>query len=202
VIRNVPPYVTVPYREAGPQIEVLYQGVLNPDRGLDRLIRSVSSWRPEFRLVLRGFGAARHVSWLRRLAAGREGSDRIEFVPSVPMTEMVTSASAADVGIMALPEVNRQTRYALPNKLFEYMMAGLAVCTSAAPEMKSVIDRYGVGVTFEDAEPESIAKAVNDLTRDAIARHKRRSLEAAKTLNWDAEQARLLAIYERLAHRP
>ncbi|HWW52536.1 MAG TPA: glycosyltransferase, partial [Acidimicrobiales bacterium] len=59
VIRNTPPYVATPYRPPGAQISVLYQGLLNPDKGLDRLIRSVRFWRSEFRLVVRGFGAPR-----------------------------------------------------------------------------------------------------------------------------------------------
>jgi glycosyltransferase involved in cell wall biosynthesis len=127
--------------------------------------------------------------------------DRIEFAPPALMTELVTAASTADVGIHPLPVVNRQTRYALPNKLFEYVMAGLAVCVSGAPEMKRVVDEHRLGVTFPNAEPATIADALNSMTREAIASYKRRSLEAARELSWDAEQARLLELYERLARQ-
>jgi glycosyltransferase involved in cell wall biosynthesis len=197
VIRNTPPYEAIAYREPGEQITVLYQGLLNPDKGIDRLIRSVDRWRPEFRLVLRGFGVPRYEAWLHQLAAGPEGSERIEFVPPVPMTEMVKAAASADVGIHPLPAVNRQTRYALPNKVFEYAMAGLALCVSGAPEMRRVVDDHSLGVTFPDADPATIAAAVNSLTREAIAGYKRNSLAAAGQLSWDVEQGRLLELYER-----
>jgi glycogen synthase len=196
VIRNTPPYQEVAFREPGERITVLYQGLLNPDKGLDRLIASVDQWHPEFRLVLRGYGIPRYEAHLRSLASG---NPRIEFAPSVPMTEMVTAASTADIGIHPLPAVNRQTRYALPNKLFEYAMAGLALCVSGAPEMKRVVDEHALGVTFPDAEPATIAAAVNSLDRVSIATYKRNALAAARVLSWEQEQTKLLEIYERLA---
>jgi len=199
VVRNTPPYVATSYRPPGNEISVLYQGLLNPDKGVDRLIRSVRLWRPEFRLVIRGFGAPRYEAHLRQLASGPEGSDRIVFEPAVPMTELVSAASTADVGIHPLPAVNRQTRFALPNKLFEYAMAGLALCVSGAPEMRGVVERYDLGTTFADAEPETIAGTVNSLLPDSIARYKQNALRAAHELSWDVEQNRLLEVYAALA---
>lgn len=198
VIRNTPPYQEVPYLPPGEIVTVLYQGLLNPDKGVDRLIRSVASWRREYRLIIRGSGSPRYQRSLRALASAPAVRDRIEFAPPVPMTDLVAAASSADVGIHPLPAVNRQTRYALPNKLFEYVMAGLALCVSGAPEMKAIVEKHGVGVTFPDSEPATIAAVVNSLNRDSIASYKRRSLEAARRLNWEAERVGLLELYERL----
>ncbi|MBV8162028.1 MAG: hypothetical protein JO265_13990 [Acidimicrobiia bacterium] len=112
------------------------------------------------------------------------------------MTELVSAAAGtADVGIHPLPAVNRQTRYALPNKLFEYAMAGLAVCVSDAPEMRRVVEQHRLGVTFADAEPATIASAVNSLTSERIALFKQNALRAAKQLSWDVEKERLLEVY-------
>ena len=198
VIRNMPPLHRATFRAPGAEITVLYQGLLNPDKGVDRLIRSVHLWRPEFRLVVRGSGAPRYEAHLRRLAASSSARARITFDPPVPMTDLVIAASTADVGIHPLPAVNRQTKYALPNKLFEYTMAGLALCVSGAPEMRRLVDRYGLGVTFPESEPEAIAKAVNSLTGDAICAYKRNAIDAAPELSWDVEQRRLIALYARL----
>ncbi|MBV9410820.1 MAG: glycosyltransferase family 4 protein [Acidimicrobiia bacterium] len=202
VVRNTPPYTSMPFRPLGDGITVLYQGLLNPDKGVDRLIRSVGEWRPEFRLVVRGFGAPRYEAHLRELASDQAVRGRIEFAAPVPMTELVAAASTADVGIHPLPAVNRQTRYALPNKLFEYAMAGLALCVSGAPEMRRLVDDYGLGVTFADAEPVTIAQAVNSMKRDDIEEYKRHSLAAAKDLSWDVEKDRLLEIYAKLDAPP
>jgi glycosyltransferase involved in cell wall biosynthesis len=178
---------------------VLYQGLLNPDKGVDRLIQSVHGWRPEFRLVIRGSGAPRYEAHLRDLASHSPARERITFLPPVAMTELVSAAAnTADVGIHPLPAVNRQTRYALPNKLFEYAMAGLAVCVSGAPEMRGVVEQYDLGVTFADAEPGTIARAVNSLTSASVASFKHNALRAAHTLSWDVEKHRLLEVYARL----
>jgi glycosyltransferase involved in cell wall biosynthesis len=200
VVRNMPPYVATEYRPPSDEIVVLYQGLLNPDKGVDRLIRSVHLWEPEFRLVIRGSGAPKYEAHLHELATASAARARITFVPPVPMTELVRAAAGtADVGIHPLPAVNRQTRYALPNKLFEYAMAGLALCVSGAPEMRRVVEEHGLGVTFPDAEPETIAGAVNALRPDTIARYKENALRAAHELSWDVEHRRLLSVYERSA---
>jgi glycosyltransferase involved in cell wall biosynthesis len=202
VVRNMPPYVATEYRPPGSEIVVLYQGLLNPDKGVDRLIRSVHLWRPDFRLVIRGSGAPKYEAHLHSLASECSARERIAFLPPVAMTELVAAAaSTADVGIHPLPAVNRQTRYALPNKLFEYAMAGLALCVSGAPEMRRVVEQHDLGVTFPDAEPETIADIVNALLPETIARYKQNALAAAHDLSWDVEKARLLEVYAGLGNR-
>jgi glycosyltransferase involved in cell wall biosynthesis len=201
VVRNVPAYQETPYRPPGARMVVLYHGVYNPDRGLEDLVASVADWRDEFALVIRGYGAPAYEARLRDTAAGAGVGDRVVFEPPVPMTDLVPRANEADIGIHTIPVTNRQTRYCLPNKLFEYVMAGLAVCVTNAPEMARIVKEYECGVVIHDSSSAGIATAVNALTRDSVARFKRASLKAATSLNWDHEQERLQDAYSEVERK-
>lgn len=198
VIRNVPPLVRVEPRSTPESITVLYQGVFNPNRGLETLIRSVPQWPDTHRLVLRGLGPPRHVADLTELVRS-VAPERITVEAPAPADQLVEAASTADIGIHALPLISRQTRFALPNKLFEYMMAGLALCVSDAPEMARIVREFDVGVLLADASAGSIAEAMVGLDRTRIDHYRANALRSAEVLNWGVESSRLLEIYGRLS---
>ena len=197
VVRNVPAYERAEFRPTGATIEVLYHGMFISNRGLEPLIESVVAWRPEFRLTLRGFGKPEYQRRLQRLVASSPASRRIALEPPVPMTELIRAACTADIGIHPLLVTSNQMRYTLPNKLFEYLMAGLAVCVTGIPEMAEIVERFGVGVTVPEPTAAGIAAAVNSLDRASIDACKQRALVAAKELCWEHEAEKLLAVVGR-----
>ena len=69
------------------------------------------------------------------------------------MTALVREAAAFDIGFFALPGHSRHNEFALPNKFFEYIMAGLALCVTDLPEMARLIRRHMLGVTFRSLDP-------------------------------------------------
>jgi glycosyltransferase involved in cell wall biosynthesis len=174
---------------------VLYHGIVTPGRGLEVAIDSVADWRPEFDLTIRGPGGSDYLDALRRRIAERGLSSRIILVPPVPMTELVREAAAYDVGFFALPGSSRHNEFALPNKFFEYVMAGLALCLTDLPEMARLVRAYRLGVTFRSVDPQSIAGAINALDPASIDRYKRNALEAACELCWEREAERLVSAY-------
>lgn len=194
VIRNVPAFTPVAGHLALPPYTVLYQGIFHSNRRLDILIDSVRLWRSEFRLVVRGLGSPSETERLQSMAARSDG--RVVIEPPVPMTEMVSCASAADIGVFALPNSNPQADYCLPNKLFEYAMAGLALCVSDVPEMRSVVEQYDLGFLIEAVTPEGIAGAINAFRPDTIDRFRANSLLAAPGLSWDKEQINFLKLVD------
>lgn len=198
LIRNMPRYEAHPYRPCGETIQVLYHGVVNVGRGLEACIDSVALWRPEFRLTIRGPGPAEYLEALavRIKAAGL--TDRVTLAPPVPMIDLVREAARFDVGLFALPGHSKQNVHVLPNKFFEYTMAGLAHCVSDLPEMTALLRQHDLGRSIPDVTPQAIAAAVNGLDRASIDVHKRHALEAAKALNWEAEADRLFAAIEQV----
>lgn len=202
VIRNVPPYTPSSFRPTGAIIEVLYQGMFIESRGLEALIASVPAWRPEFRLTIRGMGKPAYERRIRSLVAASPAAGRIRVEPPVPMVDMVAAAEAADIGIHPLQITSNQMLYTLPNKLFEYLMAGLAVCVTGAPEMARVVRERGVGTVIDAPTASGIAAAVNRFDRDSVDRAKRAALHAAADLHWGREQQRWVAQVEAAATVP
>jgi len=198
VIRNTPTYQEMPFRPTGERIQVLYHGIVSPGRGLEESIQSVSKWRPEFSLTIRGPASEQYRGHLERVieAAGVQG--RVQLAPAVPMTDLVREANAFDVGLFALPDHSRHNRFALPNKFFEYTMAGLALCVSDLPEMARLVRQHDLGTLFTGMSPEAIAAAINSLDRTAIDRYKRQSLQAARQLNWQEESETLVSLCAKL----
>jgi len=197
VVRNAVPLQAQPFRPCGERIDVLYQGLLRTDRGLKTLIQSVPAWRPEFRLRLRGPGEAGVLDHLRSLAAAT-APDRITFDPPVDPAAMVAAANASDIGIHPIPPTSRQTRFCLPNKFFEYTMAGLALCVSDAAEMTALLAAHDLGAVIAADTPEAVAAAVNGFDRPRIDACKRNALAAARELCWEHERGTLVGLFERL----
>lgn len=193
LIRNMPRYQAHPFRPCGETIEVLYHGVVYEGRGLEACIDSVALWRPEFRLTIRGPAPDEYLAGLRRRIEAAGLGERVVLAPPVPMIDLVKEAARFDVGLFALPGHSKQNLHVLPNKFFEYTMAGLALCVSDLPEMTALLRQHELGRLIPDVTPQAIAAAVNGFDRAAIEACKQRALTAAKELNWEAEADRLFA---------
>jgi len=113
----------------------------------------------------------------------------------------VHEEAAYDIGFFALAGTSRHNEFALPNKFFEYIMAGLALCLTELPEMARLLREYKLGVTFRSVELVAIATAINALDPANIDRYKRNALAAARELCWERESERLIKAYEALLDR-
>ena len=197
VIRNVPEGPAVGFRATGPSVTVLYHGLLCGNRGLEAILASLPDWPEAFRLVLRGPSSPAYRATLEGQIAARGLSRRVRFEPPVAPREVVARAAEADLGLCILPNTSRQNRFALPNKLFEYLAAGLGVVVSPLPDMAEVVRSHGCGVLAE-AEPGAIAAAMRGLDPSTIDRLKRQALAEAQSLTWAHERRKLVALYDEL----
>ena len=196
VISNTPAWQGISFRPTEDLITVLYHGAVVPRRGLETLVKSVASWPERFRLVIRGPTQGGFDQHLRGLAEGLGG--RVVFDPAVPPDQAVAVASKADIGIFLLNNSTTHARFAMPNKIFEYMQAGLMVISSDLPEIRGVIERSRSGILLADDNATAIAAALAATTRLQIDAYKQASLSAARSLNFEHESEKLLALVKSL----
>ena len=194
-VRSLPEFQPHPYRPCGETIRVLYHGIAAADRGLEQVIDSVRLWRPEFKLCLRLVSNEEYIDSLKERAVRNSVRDRVEFLEPVLYTDLIRRAAEADVGYCVLENFSPQRLFVLPNKFFEYAMAGLAVVCSDLPEMRQIGDRYGHCVFVDRPDPALIAETINALSANAVNRLKRKAVEAARELCWENEQKRLIEAY-------
>jgi glycosyltransferase involved in cell wall biosynthesis len=194
-LRNMPAYQEQPFHPVGAEVRVLYHGVLTPDRGLEAAIDSLTGWPDGFSLTIRGPGEAAYIAGLSEQAERRGVHHRLTIEPPLPMGGLVAAAAAYDVGLLALPGHSKHNAYALPNKVYEYLMAGLALCVTDLPAMAEVVRETGAGVLCGHGGAGAIADAMQALVPDGINTMKANALAAARHLHFEADAKPVEQLY-------
>lgn len=180
---------------------ILYQGRYDPYRGLEELIES-AQYINNGVLALRGYGVMEEE--LRKLAVSLGLNSTVKFLSPVNMSELVQAASEADIGIVPYRDLSLDYVLCTPNKIFEYMMAGLAVGVSDLPELKRIVNESGNGVIFDASDPRDIAAKINSILEDEqlLLNMKKNSLKASyEKYNWENEARKLIDVYRSLSER-
>lgn len=190
VIRNIPNRIALP-EHAGTHwpLRLLYHGQVLPDRGLETLIDSIPLWRIPHALTIRGDGDPAYIESLRRRVGDIAPGAAVVFEPAVPPDEVMPIAAAtADLGVHFTPLETTQRHFSLPNKLFEYIGAGLAVAVSPGADLRQIVEGHGVGVASADASPQAVAAAINELDATQVERFREKARIAAGELCWEREK--------------
>ncbi|MBN8942086.1 MAG: glycosyltransferase [Rhizobiales bacterium] len=203
VVRSIPDSIELPGTVETPwPLRILYHGQVLPDRGLETLIDSIPHWREPHRLTIRGDGQEGYLASLKRRAAAIDRANLVGFEPAVKPDEvMPVAARSADLGVFFQPLDTIQRHFTLPNKIFEYIGAGLAAAVSPGVDLKGVVEGYDVGVVSRDASTMAIADAINGLTRQSVSAFKAKARLAAATLCWEEERAVLRGVLSPLLAR-
>ncbi len=182
-------------RNPADPLELTYLGLMEAPRGIETLLRACAMCTGQgvpLRLTLMGDGRDR--ADLERLAQtlGLD-SARVRFLGRVPNRDALRMLLSADVGIIP-HHADASWNSTIPNKLFDYMAAGLPVVASNAVPVDRVIHETRCGIVFKDRDPVDLAGALAQL-RDPDAR--RRFGEAGRAAiatryNWELDSARLL----------
>jgi glycosyltransferase involved in cell wall biosynthesis len=181
------------------RLKCLVQGRYSPKRGMEEVIEGWRHVDPDkAALFLRG--PENEHSRRGRELAGRLGLlDRsVYFLPAVTEDELVSAAAEADVGIIPYLSDFVIYEYACPNKLAQYMHAGLALLSNDLAYVRSVIEWGRVGLIYRVGEGGSLAAAVHHLADDVELRLQlRRSAAdfARDTFNWQAYSPIFDALY-------
>jgi len=184
VVLSCPPRTDVEPapRGEGPLL-ALYQGAMGPGRPLEDLEV-----------------AARHGKGVRVIARvpGAPDLEGVERAEPVEPSELVLAAAQCHVGLVINRPVTRNDELVLPNKLFEYLMAGLAVVVPRLPGLAPLVESAGIGLTYEPGRPEKLGEALTELARDherlAEMRARARRL-ALERFNAESQLPSLLAAW-------
>ncbi len=207
VIRNVPAYRVVPrsnrLREyLGLEHDVriaLYQGSIQPNRSLDRLVRAAKFLAPNIVIVMMGETVESTLSQLKALIASEQVADRVKLLPPVPYVELLDWTVSADIGLTIFPpEYSLSIRFTLPNKLFEYLMAGVPVLSSQLDAVEDVIRTYDVGQVVPSLAPADLGTAISAMLNDqqTLERMRHNALQIAKKeFYWEKESQQLVRLY-------
>jgi glycosyltransferase involved in cell wall biosynthesis len=176
---------------------VLHQGRYVEHRGIPEAVLAAKNLPDNVVLVFRGYGPIE--SELRDLVVQHNLEDRVVFLPPVPMNELVAYAVGADLGLVLYTPYNDNNLYAAPNKMFEYMMAGVPSVSSDIPYAREVLLGDNVGAVFAPSNSEDMARVIMTLldNPEQLQTMKANSIRSASKYCWENEFAKLLAEYEK-----
>lgn len=168
-------------------IRMIHHGIANESRRLELMIEMMEHLDERFSLDLilmtSPYASHKTSAYIRGLTHKIEASPRIRVLPAVKSHQVVETINPYDIGVFLIPPVNFNYANTLPNKLFDFIQARLAIAIGPTPEMASIVRTYGNGVIAENFEPRALANALNKLTKGQIIRMKAQSNLAAGKLN-------------------
>jgi len=140
-------------------LKLVYAGAHGPANGLDAVVDAADELRDEKRVafVLLGDGPAKAVL---QLDAARRGLSNLEFVDSIPKSQMPAFLAGCDAGLMVLKDVPVFAFGVSPNKLFDYWAASLPVVCNVPGEVATLLERAHGGVQAADSSGQALAAAI------------------------------------------
>jgi glycosyltransferase involved in cell wall biosynthesis len=166
----------------------IYQGAFIPNRGLEQTLSAFDEIPSDtLHVVLMGYGVLQPM--VEHAAASRAN---IHFQPAVPYDQILRHTAGADFGLLSVRPTCLSYLYCLPNKLFEYIQAGLPILSNNLPDCAEILARYKVGEVAQDGLTASAIKSfAQRLDGFPVEVFK----QAQADLNWDREEEKVLALY-------
>lgn len=177
---------------------VVYVGGISAVRGIREMVEAAGRLRnARSRIVLIGsFGTPE----LEQEARSIPGWSRVDYLGWLDRREVAERLAAARAGLVLFHPERNHTE-SLPNKLFEYMAAGLPLIASDFPYWRSLLDPIGCALFVDPLDPDQIAAAIDTLLADearAQEMGRRGSTAVRERLNWNHEARKLVQLYNRL----
>lgn len=178
---------------------LLFQGGLSAGRNLPELVQAMALLNsPRIHLVLLGDGQL--AQSLARLIERKGLQATVHLHPAVPQTELLAITATADAGIIPYQAICLNNYYCTPNKLFEFVTAGLPILASDLPELRRLVVGNQIGAVAELGSAAQLAAAISHFFADEprLQAWRSRLLRVRPALSWQQEGEHLKRIYEEL----
>jgi len=194
VVRNIPlknqAYISEEVSFPTQQKTILYQGVLNPGRGIKPMIEALQ-YIENLDLIIIGYGKVEDD--LKQFVIDKKMQDRVFFLGRISREKLLNYTQKATLGMVLEEPLGLSFQYSLPNKLFDYIHAQIPIIAGNLNEISKIIKEYKVGIIVENYTPKAIATAIQDLLNDEnkMVAIKQNQQNASEVLCWEIEQQKL-----------
>jgi glycosyltransferase involved in cell wall biosynthesis len=170
---------------------LLYQGGLTPHRGLELIIQALTYLPEHYKLVL--MGAGRSLPSLMALSEELQITNRVFFHPQVHASEVLHYTKQADIGLVMYENTSKNNYFSTPNKIFEYLLAGIPTVASKHPGKQYVVEAEQTGICT-DEDPQAIATAIQEIMNH-YEEYVANCLSKQEIYTWEHEKEKLQALY-------
>jgi len=160
---------------------------LNVDRGIEEAILAMHLIENALLLIIGGGDA---IPLAKKLVEAEKLDEKVRFFDKRPYHEMMQFTGNANIGLTLDKPISENYKFSLPNKLFDYIQAGIPILSSELVELKKIIDAYNIGCFVKTITPDEIAKSVNFLINnpEILIAYKSNCSIAAEIENWENEK--------------
>jgi hypothetical protein len=193
VIMSLPsPWDLHPQQPAEDKIRIIHHGAAGRSRRTEIMLEMMDHVDKRFTLDLMMIST--DVNYWRYIVSLAEKRQNVRIIPPVPMQEIIPATNKYDIGLFLVPPTNFNLAHTLPNKLFEFIQARLAVAIGPSEDMSRIVRKYNCGLVANDFQPRSLAKELNQLTSESLMELKLHSHKAATILNAETTGRRVREI--------
>jgi glycosyltransferase involved in cell wall biosynthesis len=170
---------------------------LNVDRGIEEAILAMHLIDKAVLIII---GSGDVIPKVKKMVELEKLNDKVIFFSKRPYNELMQFTSHANIGLALDKPLNQNYKLSLPNKLFDYMHAGVPILSSELIELKRIIDQYEIGRYIKIITPNEIAEHVIFLMNnpEILNDYKSNCLKAAELENWENEKIKLIRFIEDL----
>jgi glycosyltransferase involved in cell wall biosynthesis len=176
------------------QIIMLYQGGLTAGRDIELLLSAFNE-RRDHKVVIVFMGRGDLEEKIKTMTKTHKN---IFFHSAVATNVVLDYTTSADVGISMVSNTCLNHYYCMPNKIFEYAMAGLPVIVSNMKEMRAVVLTYEMGIVVENATVEALNTAIDQLVLKNMDTLKKNSRKMAEANAWEVQEEKMIRVYKSL----
>lgn len=180
----IPPTDVIPDK-----IRLIHHGGATVSRQLEIMIEMMSLLDNRFTLdlmlIVPDTASAKTKGYIDYLKGLAKGDDRINFVPAVKSKEVIPFINRYDMGVILVPPINFNYANGLPNKLFEFIQAKLAVAIGPIPEIAEVVNQFDLGYVSDEFTAQSLASKLKNISKEDLIRFKQNASKAAIELSAD-----------------
>ena len=182
-------------------IVLMQGGAINVDRGAEELIHAMKPCYGLENVMLYFIGSGDVWDEIKELTRKLHLSRAVKFIPRMPYQKLMQYTALADLGVSIDKPVSPNYKYSLPNKLFDYIGAGVPVLASPLVEVKNIVKGYNVGDCIESHDPGHIAEKIRYMfaNKRRYNTWKKNARKAAAELCWENEEKVLSEIYDNIS---
>ena len=174
---------------------IILQGAgINIQRGAEEAVQAMQYVENAILLII---GSGDVIPALKLMVVELRLNEKVKFEPKKSPSELFLYTLCADLGLSLDKNTNLNYRFSLPNKIFDYIQAGVPILASDLPEVKKIIEGYNIGCIIPDHNIKNLATLMNKMIDNKEMRLTwQENLKAAsQELNWDHEKSKLLSIF-------